>query len=56
MEKLQGNSYVATFMSNKQKMLCFSFDLFSFFFYKSREQEGRKGPAQWEEGGGRERG
>jgi hypothetical protein len=27
-------------------MSCFSFYLFSFFFYKIREQEGRTGPIQ----------
>jgi hypothetical protein len=38
-------------------MSCFSFYLFSFFFYKIREQEGRTHPPrgkswhQWERGG-----
>jgi hypothetical protein len=45
-------------------MSCFSFYLFSFFFYKIREQEGRTGPAlpsgegwhYWEGGGDGEKG
>jgi hypothetical protein len=32
-------------------MSFFSFSLFSFFFYKIGEQEGRIGPTQWWSGG-----
>jgi hypothetical protein len=45
MEIAQGNSLYLS----QAKMSCFSFYLFSFFFYKIREQESRTGPVQ---GGG----
>jgi hypothetical protein len=40
MEMSQGNSLVASFITNKQKC-----HFFSFFFYKIRELEDRTGPA-----------
>jgi hypothetical protein len=47
MEISQENSRVASFFSNKLKCHVFHF-LFSFSFYKIREQEGGAGSAQGE--------
>jgi hypothetical protein len=50
MEISQGNSL---WHLKQAKMSCFSFHLFSFFFYKAGEQEGRTmGCNQWERGVG----
>jgi hypothetical protein len=46
MEISQGNSLCSHLYLKQAKMSCFSFYLFSFFFFKIREQEGRIGPAQ----------
>jgi hypothetical protein len=42
-----GNSLCSYLYLKQAEMSCFSFYLFSFSFYKSREQESRIGPAQW---------
>jgi hypothetical protein len=45
MEISQGNSLHSYFYLKQDKMSCFSFYLFSLFFYKIREQKGGTGPA-----------
>jgi hypothetical protein len=44
MEISQGNSLCRYIYLKQVKMSCFSFNLFSFFFYEIREQESITGP------------
>jgi hypothetical protein len=41
MEISQGKALCSYLYLKQAKMSCFTFSLFSFFFYKIREQEGR---------------
>jgi hypothetical protein len=51
METSQRNSLCSYFYFKQAKMSCFSFYLFSFVFYRIREQEGRTHYAQGLVGG-----
>jgi hypothetical protein len=46
MEISQGNSLCSYLNLKQAKMSCFTFSLFSFFFYKIGDQEGKTIPAQ----------
>jgi hypothetical protein len=56
MEISQGNSHCSYLYLKQAKISCFSFYLFSFSSYETREQDGEISPAQGEGGGVGERG